>query len=187
MALTPGVRLGPYEIVAAIGTGGMGEVYRARDTRLNRTVAIKVLPQALSNDPTLRQRFEREARTISSLDHPHICGLFDIGIEDGRDYIVMQYLEGTTLASRLERGVLPLAEALKVGAQIADALAAAHRRGIVHRDLKPGNIMLTPSGARLLDFGLAKGTVITGSVDSNETMAADCGADDSRHAAVHGA
>ena len=172
MALTAGTRLGPYEITGAIGAGGMGEVYRARDTRLDRTVAIKVLPASLSADPSLRQRFEREARAISSLDHPHICGLFDVGTADGRDYLVMQYLEGVTLASRLERGPLPVGDALKIAAQIADALAAAHRRGIIHRDLKPGNVMLTPSGATLLDFGLAKPAAIGGPADMNQTMPA---------------
>ena len=172
MALTAGTRLGPYEITSAIGAGGMGEVYRARDTRLDRTVAIKVLPASLSADPALRQRFEREARAISSLDHPHICGLFDVGTAEGRDYLVMQYLEGITLASRLERGPLPVGDALKIAAQIADALAAAHRRGIVHRDLKPANVMLTPSGATLLDFGLAKAAAIGGPADMNQTMPA---------------
>jgi serine/threonine-protein kinase len=150
----------------------MGEVYRARDTRLDRTVAIKVLPASLSADPSLRQRLEREARAISSLDHPHICGLYDIGLDGGHDYLVMQYLEGSTLASRLERGALPLAEAMKIGAQIAEALAAAHRRGIVHRDLKPGNVMLTASGAKLLDFGLAKSSAIREPMDPGRTMAA---------------
>jgi serine/threonine protein kinase/Tol biopolymer transport system component len=167
MPLNPGVRLGPYEIVSAIGAGGMGEVYKARDTRLDRTVAIKVLPSSVGDDPARRQRLEREARAVSSLDHPHICALYDVGRERiadpgtpgparDIDYLVMQYLEGETLATRLERGALPVDEALRTGAQIADALAAAHRRGIVHRDLKPGNVMLTRAGARLLDFGLAK-------------------------------
>ena len=180
MALTAGTRLGPYEITSAIGAGGMGEVYRARDTRLDRTVAIKVLPDSLGSDPSLRQRFEREARAISSLDHPNICGLFDIGQEGGRDYLVMQYLDGATLASRLERGPLPVNDALRIGAQIADALAVAHRRGIVHRDLKPANVMLTQGGAvrqgsphaTLLDFGLAKGSAISVSTGMGETMPA---------------
>ena len=156
MGLTPGSRLGPYEILAAVGAGGMGEVYKARDTRLDRTVAIKVLSPAIADDPALRQRLEREARTISALDHPHICALFDIGRDNATDYLVMQYLEGETLASRLTHGALPIDEALAIGSQIAAALAAAHRRGIVHRDLKPGNVMLTKAGAKLLDFGLAK-------------------------------
>jgi len=155
MALAPGKRLGPYEIVSLLGAGGMGEVYRACDTRLERNVAIKILSQ-LSYDSASRQRFEREARTISSLNHPNICTLHDIGHQDGIDYIVMECVEGETLAKRLEKGPLPIDQVLKVGAQIADALDKAHHAGIVHRDLKPGNIMLTPSGAKLLDFGLAK-------------------------------
>jgi len=150
------MRLGPYEIVGAIGAGGMGEVYRARDTRLERTVAIKILPQEMSSDPLRKLRFEREAKTISSLNHPHICVLYDVGSQDGLNYLVMECLDGETLARRLEKGPLPLEQVLKFGAQIADALDKAHRSGLVHRDLKPGNIMLTPTGAKLLDFGLAK-------------------------------
>ncbi len=134
----------------------MGEVYRARDTRLERAVAIKILPAQVSNDPVRKQRFEREAKTISSLNHPHICVLHDIGSQDGVDYLVMECVEGETLTKRLEKGSLPLEQVLKYGAQVADALDKAHRAGIVHRDLKPGNIMLTPTGAKLLDFGLAK-------------------------------
>jgi serine/threonine protein kinase len=137
----------------------MGEVYRARDTRLERTIAIKILPPHLSDDTTLRQRFEREAKAISSLNHPHICVLHDVGRQDDTDFLVMEYLEGETLAKRLEKGPLPLAQVLQFGIQIADALDKAHRQGVVHRDLKPGNIMLTPSGAKLLDFGLAKAAV----------------------------
>src|SRR5215471_16172435 len=156
MALTPGTKLGPYEIVAPLGAGGMGEVYRARDTRLERTVAIKILPPHLSSDPVRKQRFEREAKIISSLNHPHICVLYDIGSQDGVDYLVMECLEGQTLARRLEKGPLSLDQVLQYGAQIAGALDRAHRSGVVHRDLKPGNIMLTPVGAKLLDFGLAK-------------------------------
>ena len=156
MALSLGTKLGPYEIVAAIGAGGMGEVYRARDTRLDRTVAIKILPAQFTSDPISRQRFEREAKVISSLNHPHICVLHDIGHQDGVDYIVMECVEGETLAKRLEKGPLPLEQVLKVGREIAEALDKAHRHGVVHRDLKPGNIMLTASGAKLLDFGLAK-------------------------------
>jgi len=156
MPLAPGTHLGPYEIMTPLGAGGMGEVYRARDTRLERTVAIKVLLEQLSKDPTRKQRFEREAKTISSLNHPHICTLHDIGSQDGIDYLVMECVEGETLAKRLEKGPLPLEQVLKYGAQIADALNKAHRAGIVHRDLKPGNIMLTATGAKLLDFGLAK-------------------------------
>jgi len=158
MSLSPGTRLGPYEIAAAIGVGGMGEVYRARDTRLDRTVAVKVLSPELSSDPRFRARFEREARTISSLSHPHICVLHDVGRHGDADYLVFEHLEGQTLEQRLktERGGLMLADALRIAAEVADALDAAHRHGIVHRDLKPGNIMLTATGAKLLDFGLAK-------------------------------
>jgi len=156
MALLPGTALGPYQITTPLGAGGMGEVYRALDTRLERTVAIKILPAHLSSDPVRKQRFEREAKTISSLNHPHICTLHDIGSQDGVDYLVMECVEGETLAKRLVKGPLPLEQVSKLGAQIADALDKAHRSGIVHRDLKPGNIMLTASGAKLLDFGLAK-------------------------------
>jgi len=156
MALTNGTRLGPYEIVAPLGAGGMGVVYRARDTRLERTVAIKVLPPHLSSDPALRQRFEREAKIVSSLNHPHICVLHDIGQQDGIDFLVMEYLEGETLATRLLKGPLPLEKLLQYATEIADALDKAHRSGVVHRDVKPGNIMLTAAGTKLLDFGLAK-------------------------------
>jgi len=159
MPLAPGTRLGPYEIEAALGAGGMGEVYRARDTRLDRTVAIKILPARFSADAVHKQRFEREAKTISRLNHPHICVLHDIGHQDGIDYLVMECVEGETLAKRLEKGALPGEQVLQYGAQIADALDKAHRAGIVHRDLKPGNIMLTGSGVKLLDFGLAKPVV----------------------------
>src|SRR5262250_2582184 len=164
MSLASGTKLGPYEVIGPLGAGGMGEVYRARDTRLDRTIAIKILPQQLSNDPVRKQRFEREAKTISSLNHPHICVLYDVGHQDGIDYLVMECVEGETLAKRLERGPLPLEQVLKYGAQIADALDKAHHIGIVHRHLKPGNIMLTPTGAKLLDFGLAKPSapVLTG-------------------------
>jgi len=156
MTLSAGSRLGPYEIVAPLGAGGMGEVYRARDTRLDRTVAIKVLAAHLSSSPEVRQRFEREAKTISQLSHPHICALHDVGREGDIEYLVMEYLEGETLAERLLKGPLPLQQTLRFGIQIADALDKAHRQGIVHRDLKPGNVMLTKSGVKLLDFGLAK-------------------------------
>ena len=159
MSLSSGTKLGPYEIVAPLGAGGMGEVYRARDTRLDRDVAIKVLPAHLSANLELKQRFEREARAISSLNHPHICTLHDVGHQEGTDFLVMEHLEGETLAKRLERGPLPLEELLARAMEIADALDKAHRKGLVHRDLKPGNIMLTPhSGAKVLDFGLAKAT-----------------------------
>jgi Tol biopolymer transport system component len=159
MSLSAGTKLGPYEVVAPLGAGGMGEVYRARDTRLDRTVAIKVLPQHLADTPEARQRFEREARAVSALNHPHICTLHDVGSQDGTEYLVMEYLEGETLAARLGKGPLPLEQVLKLGVEISDALDKAHRQGIVHRDLKPGNIMLTKSGAKLLDFGLAKAAV----------------------------
>src|SRR5262252_3472151 len=134
----------------------MGEVYRARDTRLERTVAIKVLPHHLSSSPEVRQRFQREAKTISQLSHPHICALYDVGHHDGVDYLVMEHLEGETLAERLAKGSLPLDQTLRFGTEIAEALDKAHRQGIVHRDLKPGNVMLTRLGVKLLDFGLAK-------------------------------
>src|SRR5438045_1221898 len=156
MPLEAGRKLGPYEIVAQLGAGGMGEVYRARDTRLDRTVAVKVLATALSSTPEVKARFEREARAISALNHPNICTLHDVGSEAGIDFLVMEFLDGETLADRLQRGRLSLDELLKVALQIADALEKAHRAGIIHRDLKPGNIMLTKAGAKLLDFGLAK-------------------------------
>src|SRR5450755_454624 len=143
MALTAGFKLGPYEILTPVGAGGMGEVYRARDTRLDRTVAIKVLPEHLSAKPQLRERFEREARAVSSLNHPHICTLYDVGQQDGIDYLVMEYLEGDTLAERLNKGPLPLNQVLTYAIEIAAALDQAHRHGVIHRDLKPGNIMLT--------------------------------------------
>jgi Tol biopolymer transport system component len=156
MAIVPGTRFGPHEVLSLTGAGGMGEVYRARDTRLDRTVAIKVLPSDLASDSERRQRFEREARAISSLNHPHICTLHDIGHQDGLDYLVLEYLDGETLQQRLVKGALPLREALEIAIHVADALDKAHRAGIVHRDLKPGNIMLTRSGPKLMDFGLAK-------------------------------
>jgi len=156
MALTSGTRLGPHEILSLIGAGGMGEVYKARDTRLERVVAIKVLPAHLADKPELRERFEREAKTIAGLNHPHICTLFDIGRQDGIDYLVMEYLEGETLAMRLLKGPLPLEQVLQYAIEISDALDKAHRKGVTHRDIKPGNVMLTKSGTKLLDFGLAK-------------------------------
>ena len=156
MTLSAGSRLGPYEILAPLGAGGMGEVYRARDTRLERTVAVKVLPAHLTESPEVRQRFDREAKTISQLSHPHICALYDVGREGETDYLVMEYLEGETLAERLAKGALPREQTLRYGIQIADALDKAHRQGIVHRDLKPGNVMITKTGVKLLDFGLAK-------------------------------
>jgi serine/threonine protein kinase len=156
MPLAVGTRLGPYEILAPLGSGGMGEVYRAKDTRLDRTVAIKILPSHLSSNADYKQRFEREARAISSLTHPHICGLYDVGSQNGTEFLVMEFLEGETLAHRLAKGPLPTDQMLRYAIQIADALDKAHKQGIVHRDLKPGNIMLTKSGVKLLDFGLAK-------------------------------
>ena len=182
MALLPGVRLGPYEILGPLGAGGMGEVYRARDTRLDRTVAIKLLPAQLADDPQFRERFEREARTISQLAHAHICALYDVGDSLGTEphaatthFLVMEYLEGETLAGRLARGRLPLSDILRIASEIASALDHAHRHGIVHRDLKPGNVMLTRSGAKLLDFGLAKaeaGAIVSTSAAAMPTMAA---------------
>ncbi|MDQ6803299.1 MAG: serine/threonine-protein kinase [Acidobacteriota bacterium] len=153
MSLEVGSRLGPYEIVAPIGAGGMGEVYRARDTRLERQVAVKILPESFADNAQFKIRFQREAKTISQLSHPHICALYDVG----ENYLVMELLEGETLAERVAKGPLPLADVLKYGSQIAQALGRAHRAGIIHRDLKPGNVMLTKHGAKLLDFGLAKG------------------------------
>jgi len=156
MSLASGTRLGPYEIIGLLGTGGMGEVYKATDTRLNRTVALKILSAGVAGDAEFRARFEREARTISQLNHPHICVLHDVGRHDDQDFLVMEYLDGKTLADRLAQGPLVLDQALKLATEIADALDKAHRQGIVHRDLKPGNVMLTRTGAKLLDFGLAK-------------------------------
>src|SRR5262245_39674494 len=157
MPLEAGTKLGPYELVAPLGAGGMGEVYKAADSRLNRTVAIKVLPPHFSDDPERRHRFEREAQAIAALNHPHICTLHDVGKQGDIDFLVMEYLEGETLAERIRRGALPLDEALKVGIAVADALEKAHGQGVTHRDLKPANIMLTAGGgAKLLDFGLAK-------------------------------
>ncbi len=170
MPLAPGTRLGPYEIQAPLGAGGMGEVYRARDTRLDRAVAIKVLASHLSSSPELKQRMEREARAISSLNHPNICHLYDIGSQEGTDYLVMELVEGETLSQRLRRGALPLNETIRIGVAIAGALALAHRQGIVHRDLKPGNIMLTSKGAKLMDFGLAKAAATFDSKASNAPL-----------------
>src|ERR1700732_2178664 len=156
MALTSGTKLGPYEIQSLLGAGGMGEVYRARDARLDREVAIKVLAAHLSDNLELRTRFEREAKAISGLQHPNICVLYDVGRQDGVDFLVMEYLQGETLSARLERKPLTTDETLRIAIDVADALDKAHRSGIVHRDLKPGNVMLTKSGAKLMDFGLAK-------------------------------
>jgi serine/threonine protein kinase len=156
MALNSGTRLGPYEILSPLGAGGMGEVYKAKDIRLDRTVAIKVLPSHLSSDPELKQRMEREAKAISALQHANICTLHDIGNQDGTNFLVMEYLEGQTLAERLAKGALPLDQVVKIGVEVAQALEKAHQQGIIHRDLKPANIMLTKAGAKLMDFGLAK-------------------------------
>src|SRR3984893_16176441 len=150
MALTAGTKLGPYEIVSPLGAGGMGEVYRARDTSLERDVAVKVVPANLSSNPNLRQRLEREAKAVSKLSHPHICTLYDIGHQDGVDFLVMELVEGETLEHRLTRGPLLTEQMLRLAAQIADALAKAHKQGITHRDLKPSNIMLTKSGTKLM-------------------------------------
>ncbi len=182
MTLAAGSRLGPYEIVGTLGAGGMGEVYRAKDTRLGREVAVKVLPQHLTESHEVRARFEREARTVSSLNHPHICTLHDVGQEGTTSYLVMELVEGETLADRLERGPLPIPEVLRLGIQIADALDRAHRAGVVHRDLKPGNVMLTRLGAKLMDFGLARamgagdapggsGAALTAALTHSPTMA----------------
>ncbi|HUK63307.1 MAG TPA: serine/threonine-protein kinase, partial [Dongiaceae bacterium] len=171
MSLATGARLGPYEIVAPLGAGGMGEVYRARDTRLGRDVAVKVLPQHLSANPEVRARFEREAKTVSALNHPNICTLFDVGRDGGADYLVMELVEGETLGERLLRGPLATAEVLKLGAQIADALDRAHRAGVIHRDLKPGNVMLTKTGAKLMDFGLARATGLAGAAGGATVLA----------------
>ncbi len=171
--IAPGTRLGPYEILAPIGAGGMGEVYRAKDTRLGREVAVKVLPEHLSANPEVRARFEREAKTVSSLNHPNICTLFDVGAEGDVEYLVMELIEGETLAARLRKGPMTGTEILRLGAQIADALDRAHRAGVIHRDLKPGNVMLTRSGAKLMDFGLARAADVakrTGSGTSGSAL-----------------
>jgi eukaryotic-like serine/threonine-protein kinase len=170
MALTSGTKLGPYEIQSPLGAGGMGEVYRARDTRLDRTVAVKILPAHLSSNLEAKQRFDREARAISSLNHPNICTLHDVGHQDGTDFLVMEYLEGETLGDRLMKGPLPPEQVLKYGIEICEGLEKAHKSGVIHRDLKPGNIMLTKSGAKLMDFGLAKATPAQAPPVSSLTM-----------------
>lgn len=173
MPLSTGDKLGPYEIVSPIGEGGMGEVYKARDTRLERTVAIKVLPEHIAKREDLRARFEREARAVASLNHPNICVLFDIGSQDGHGYMVMEYMEGETLAARIAKGAIPLDQALKYAAQIADALDRAHRAGVTHRDVKPANIMLTRDGVKVLDFGLAKTSASQKPGPDDATIVAD--------------
>ena len=165
MQVMTGTRLGPYEISARIGAGGMGEVWRAKDTRLDRSVAVKVLPAELAHSAQLKLRFEREAKTISQLNHPNICTLYDVG----ENYLVMELLEGETLAERLVRGPLPLPDVLRFGVQIAEALDRAHRAGIVHRDLKPGNVMITRGGAKLLDFGLARNEMPEPAINADGT------------------
>src|SRR5271170_861935 len=170
MALASGTNLGPYEIQSPLGAGGMGEVYRAKDTRLDRTVAVKILPGHLSDNLEAKQRFDREARSISSLNHPNICTLHDIGHQDGIDFLVMEYLEGETLADRLRKGPLPTEQVLKIGIEICEGLERAHKSGVVHRDLKPGNVMLTKTGAKLMDFGLAKAAPVGASPASSLTM-----------------
>ncbi len=152
MPLPSGTKLGPYEVQSPLGAGGMGEVYRAKDTRLDRTVAVKILPSHLSDNPDARQRFDREARAISSLNHPNICTLHDVGHQDGVDFLVMEFLEGETLADRLAKGPLPTEQVLRYGIEICEGLERAHKSGVVHRDLKPGNVMLTKTGAKLMDF-----------------------------------
>ena len=170
MTLASGTKLGPYEIQSPLGAGGMGEVYRARDTRLDRSATIKVLPSHLSDNPEAKQRFDREARAISSLNHPNICTLYDVGHQDGIDYLVMEFLEGETLADRLLKGPLPPEQVLKYGIEICEGLEKAHKTGVIHRDLKPGNIMLTKSGAKLMDFGLAKAATASAPPSSSLTM-----------------
>ena len=171
MPLEAGARLGPYEILSPLGAGGMGEVYKARDTRLERDVAVKILRPGEAASEEMKQRFEREAKAISQLSHPNICALYDVGSHEGTEYLVMEYLEGETLASRLVKGAMALDQLLPVGIQIADALDRAHRQGIVHRDLKPGNVMLTKSGVKLLDFGLAKTAGSAGAADGAHVAA----------------
>ena len=191
MAVPNGTRFGPYEVLAPIGAGGMGEVYRGRDTRLGRTVAIKVLPAHLA-DPERRERFEREARAASALSHPHICALYDVGQQDGTNYLVMEYLEGETLAARIAKGPLSRESLLLIRVQICQALAHAHQEGVLHRDLKPGNIMITRDGVKLLDFGLAKLSQPVQVFDPNSeqpTLSHELTqkGSDPGHAAVHGA
>ncbi len=185
MELGPGARLGPYEILAHLGAGGMGEVWRARDPRLGREVALKVLQADVSHDEEWRRRFEREARSAASLSHPHVCAVYDVGREGTRDYLVLELLEGETLEARLERGALPYPEVLRLGAQIAAALAAAHASGLIHRDLKPGNVMLVSAGVKLLDFGLAK-LVLEAAPSAGNTLGSTAGMGLTRHGSLLG-
>ena len=196
MTLSAGTKLGPYEILAPIGAGGMGEVYKAKDTRLGRDVAVKVLPARCPRRRSCGSASSARRRRSRQLSHPHICTLFDVGHQDGTDYLVMEFLEGETLADRLGKGALPIDQALRIGIEIAGALDAAHRQGIVHRDLKPGNVMLTKSGVKLLDFGLAKlatpakSAGLAGDEPADGAPAepaADDARHDPRHVPVHGA
>ena len=189
MPLPPGARLGPYEILSLVGAGGMGEVYKSRDTRLDRTVAIKILPDTFAADPQFRERFDREARTISQLDHPHVCALYDVGEQDGTAFLVMQFLEGETLADRLTKGALPIDQAIKTAIEIASALDKAHRAGIVHRDLKPGNIMLTKAGAQVarLRIGEVERVGSGRRLDTADGAESHRAGHDSRNLPVHGA
>ena len=172
MSLAPGTKLGPYEIVAPLGAGGMGEVYRARDTKLGRDVAIKALPPQFAQDPDRLARFEREAKLLASLTHPNIAGIFGLEDIDGHRYLILEFVEGETLAQRLDHGTLTIDESLKICRQVASALESAHEAGIAHRDLKPGNVMMTPAGdIKVLDFGLAKGGMGTGSGRPSRPMA----------------
>ncbi len=180
MSLPAGARLGPYEVIAPLGAGGMGEVYKARDTRLDRTVAVKVLPTRAIPTEAERQRFVREARAISQLQHPHICALFDVGREGDTDFLVMELVDGESLQARLARGPLPVQDVLRHGAEIASALDRAHKNGIAHRDLKPGNVMLTKSGIKLIDFGLARSIAATVPASGSEAATATA------HAALTG-
>jgi serine/threonine protein kinase len=168
MSLAPGTRIGPYEVISMVGAGGMGEVYRARDTKLARAVAIKILPDSFANDPERLARFEREARTLASLNHPNIAQIHGFEESDGIKALVMELVEGLTVADRLAQGPIPLDEALPVAKQIAEALAAAHEQGIIHRDLKPANIKVRPDGTvKVLDFGLAKALESVAASSSN--------------------
>ena len=187
MTLEAGTHLGPYEIGELLGKGGMGEVYRADDHRLNRSVAIKIVTAGVGVSAEMRERFDREAKAIARLEHPNVCRVYDVGHDRDLDYLVMEYLEGETLASRMARGHLPADDAIDIACQIADGLACIHQQGLVHRDLKPGNVMLTRSAAKLLDFGLAKRLAGVELVDRGDDVDVDRRRRDRRNAAVHGA